>query len=174
MPTKAATAPARNVASEIAFLTRALKAPSLAAAVERLADRARPSRGRMRSSWPRVCSGRSPPGSLTAVKAGSVRRVSRPAKPWRTSTSTINAHSNATPSRIWAPWISSLPRKTSCSSDHPAPGKPTCRSGSGSAHVRPDTGWRSPPPRNGSPASPTPTTPAASKTNSSNSAASRY
>ena len=31
----------RNVASEIAFLTRALKAPSLAASVERLAERAR-------------------------------------------------------------------------------------------------------------------------------------
>jgi len=31
----------RNVASELAFLTRALKAPSLAAAVERLAERAR-------------------------------------------------------------------------------------------------------------------------------------
>ncbi|GAA4558680.1 hypothetical protein [Pseudonocardia xishanensis] len=31
----------RNVASEIAFLTRALKAPSLGAAVERLAERAR-------------------------------------------------------------------------------------------------------------------------------------
>ncbi|MFI7033543.1 IS21-like element helper ATPase IstB [Microbispora hainanensis] len=31
----------RNVASEIAYLTRALKAPSLAAAVERLAERAR-------------------------------------------------------------------------------------------------------------------------------------
>jgi hypothetical protein len=31
----------RNVASEIAFLTRALKAPSLADSVERLAERAR-------------------------------------------------------------------------------------------------------------------------------------
>lgn len=31
----------RNVASELAYLTRTLKAPSLAAAVERLAERAR-------------------------------------------------------------------------------------------------------------------------------------
>src|SRR6185369_11050060 len=31
----------RNVSGELAFLTRALKAPSLAAAVERLAERAR-------------------------------------------------------------------------------------------------------------------------------------
>lgn len=36
-----ATTPARNIAAEIAFLTRALKAPSLAGAVERLAERAR-------------------------------------------------------------------------------------------------------------------------------------
>jgi DNA replication protein DnaC len=35
------TAPARNMSSEIAYLARALKAPSLAGAVERLAERAR-------------------------------------------------------------------------------------------------------------------------------------
>src|SRR6476619_7664003 len=35
------TVNARNVASEIAYLARALKAPSLAGAVERLAERAR-------------------------------------------------------------------------------------------------------------------------------------
>jgi DNA replication protein DnaC len=38
MPAKTST---RNVASEIAFLARAMKAPSLAASVERLAERAR-------------------------------------------------------------------------------------------------------------------------------------
>jgi DNA replication protein DnaC len=37
----AAITPARNVSSEIAYLARALKAPSLAGAVERLAERAR-------------------------------------------------------------------------------------------------------------------------------------
>jgi DNA replication protein DnaC len=36
-----ATGSARNIAGELAYLTRALKAPSLAAAVERLAERAR-------------------------------------------------------------------------------------------------------------------------------------
>src|ERR1700754_1518061 len=40
MPTKD-TSPSRNLASEIAYLTRALKAPSRAGAVERLAERAR-------------------------------------------------------------------------------------------------------------------------------------
>src|ERR1700728_934173 len=37
----AGTTPARNVSSEIAYLARALKAPSLAGAVDRLAERAR-------------------------------------------------------------------------------------------------------------------------------------
>src|SRR6201996_4539568 len=42
MAARAGTAaPGRNVSSEIAFLSRALKAPSLAASVERLAERAR-------------------------------------------------------------------------------------------------------------------------------------
>ncbi|MFI0451242.1 IS21-like element helper ATPase IstB [Actinomadura sp. 6N118] len=42
MPAKTTTAAnGRNIASELAYLTRALKAPSLAAAVERLAERAR-------------------------------------------------------------------------------------------------------------------------------------
>lgn len=41
MATTKATTAGRNVASELAYLTRALKAPSLAGAVERLAERAR-------------------------------------------------------------------------------------------------------------------------------------
>ncbi|WP_280478775.1 IS21-like element helper ATPase IstB [Nocardia cyriacigeorgica] len=41
MATKTATQNSRNVASEIAYLARALKAPTLAGAVERLAERAR-------------------------------------------------------------------------------------------------------------------------------------
>src|SRR5689334_24477890 len=41
MTAKTTNIKGRNVSSEIAFLTRALKAPSLAASVERLAERAR-------------------------------------------------------------------------------------------------------------------------------------
>ena len=41
MATKTATGSGRNVAAELVYLTRTLKAPSLAAAVERLAERAR-------------------------------------------------------------------------------------------------------------------------------------
>ena len=42
MPTKTTSAPrpARDVSSEIVYLTRALKAPTLRAAVSRLAERA--------------------------------------------------------------------------------------------------------------------------------------
>src|ERR1700692_1952628 len=39
--TRATKAPARDVSAEVAFLTRALKAPTLRDAVERLAERAR-------------------------------------------------------------------------------------------------------------------------------------
>ncbi len=65
-----------------------------------------------------------------------------------------------TSSRTWGRWTSSPPKTTSCSSDHPAPARPTSRSGSRSAPAKPGTGSCSPPPPNGSPASPTPTTPA--------------
>ena len=41
MATKTTTGSGRNVAAELAYLTRTLKAPSLAAAVDRLAERAR-------------------------------------------------------------------------------------------------------------------------------------
>ena len=100
----------RNVASELAFLTRALKAPSLAAAVERLAERARPRAGPTRSSWPPACNARSPPAKPTAARAASAPPGSRPAKRWRTSTSTTNAPSSARSSPTSAPWTSS-PRK---------------------------------------------------------------
>src|SRR6266542_1792015 len=46
---------------------------------------------------------------------------------------------------------------------HQAPARPTWRSALGSAPARPATGWRSPPPPNGSTCSPTPTPPAACK-----------
>jgi hypothetical protein len=41
MATKTTTANSRNIASELAYLIRALKAPSLAGSVEQLAERAR-------------------------------------------------------------------------------------------------------------------------------------
>ena len=41
MPARTVTKPARDVAAELAFLTRALKAPTLRQSIDRLADRAR-------------------------------------------------------------------------------------------------------------------------------------
>ena len=52
-------------------------------------------------------------------------------------------------------------RRTWCSSDRPAPARPTSRSGWRSAPAKPATGSCSPPPPTGSPCSPKPTTPAA-------------
>jgi hypothetical protein len=60
------------------------------------------------------------------------------------------------------------------SSAHPAPARPTWPPDSRSAPAKPGTGSCSPRPANGSPASPTPTTPADCKTNSPGSAATRY
>ena len=70
-PTKAT----RDLTAELAFLTRALKAPSLREAAGRLAERART------EGW-------SPLVRPTAAKAGSGRPGSRPARAWKSSTTT--------------------------------------------------------------------------------------
>ncbi len=78
MVTKTSTNGARNVGSEIAYLTGALKAPTLAVAVDRLAERPAPRTGATRSSSPRVCSARSPPAKPTAARDASAPPASRP------------------------------------------------------------------------------------------------
>jgi hypothetical protein len=89
-------ATSRDTTAEIAFLTRALKAPTLRESVSRLAERARAeSWNPMRSSWPPACNGRLPPGSPTAGRAASAPPGSRPARAWRSSTSTTPAASDA-------------------------------------------------------------------------------
>ena len=97
MATAKTTAAARDLTAEVAFLTRALKAPTLRESVARLAERARA------ESWtPRGVPGRlpatrgRPPGSPTAARAASAPPGSRPARAWRSSTSTTPAASNAT------------------------------------------------------------------------------
>ena len=85
MPAKTSTS-TRDVTAELAFLTRALKAPTLRDAVERLAERARA------ESWTHeeflaACLQR--PASLTAVRAGSGPPASRGGSRWRSSTLTI-------------------------------------------------------------------------------------
>ena len=73
---------------------------------------------------------RSPPGSPTAAKGASAPPASRPARPWRSSTSTTPAASNASRSPTWAPWTSSPPARTSSSSARPGPARPTSPSAS--------------------------------------------
>lgn len=95
----------RNVASELAYLTRVLKAPSLAASIERLAERARA------ESWTheeflaaclqREVAAREAHGGEGRIKAARSRPlVSREESRWKTSTTITNAPSNATSSPI--------------------------------------------------------------------------
>ena len=132
---------ARDLSAEVAFLTRALKAPTLRESVARLAERARAeswtheeflvglpaARGR-RTRVPRRRGphpGRPVPGPQVA---GGVRLRPRP----RTQTRPR--------SLTWAPWTSSPPGTTWCSSARPAPARPTWPSAWRSAPARPGTG----------------------------------
>jgi DNA replication protein DnaC len=87
MPAK--TASSRNVGSEIAFLARAMKAPSLAASVERLAERARA------ESWTHeflaACLQREVAARESHGGEGRIRAARFPArKAWRSSITTTN------------------------------------------------------------------------------------
>lgn len=87
---------ARDLTSEVAYLTRALKAPTLRDSVDRLAERARAESWSIWSSWSPACNERSPPVNPTAVRAASGPHGSLPARAWKSSTSIMPAASNAT------------------------------------------------------------------------------
>jgi hypothetical protein len=162
-----AAAGSRDVTAELAYLTRALKAPTLREAIGRLANVPAPKPGATRSSSRPVCNARCPPENHMAVKAGFELPGFRRGSLWRSSTSTTPEVSNATPSPILGPWTSSPPRTTWCSSDHQEPGKPIWQSGLRSAPARPATASCSLPPANGSTAWPPPITVAPCKPSSS-------
>jgi hypothetical protein len=136
-----AAAAGRNVSSEIAYLARALKAPSLAGAVERLAERARA------ESWTHeeflaACLQREVAARESHGGEGRIRAARFPARKsledfdfdhQRSLKREVITHLGT----LWA-----------------------------SGPARPGTGSRSRPPPSGSPGSPTPTTPAASRTSS--------
>ena len=67
--------------AELAFLTRALKAPTLRRPFPGWPNAPAASPGRTRSSSPRACNGRSPRGSPTAARVGSAPPGSRPERP---------------------------------------------------------------------------------------------
>lgn len=85
------TANGRDVISEIAYLTRALKAPALRDSVEQ-ARRASPlgGAGPTRNTSPPACSGKSLPATRTAPKVVSGRPGFPPGSRSRTSTSTTS------------------------------------------------------------------------------------
>jgi hypothetical protein len=82
--------PARDLTAELAFLSRALKAPTLRQSVARLAERAR-GEGWSHEEFLAACNASSPPGKPTAARAASGTPASRPARAWRSSTSTTPA-----------------------------------------------------------------------------------
>jgi hypothetical protein len=87
---------ARDLSAEIAFVTRALKAPTLRESVDRLAERARAESWTHEEFLLACCNVRSPPASHTAGRAASAQPTSRPANRWKSSTSITPGGSNAT------------------------------------------------------------------------------
>ena len=102
-------AAARDVTAELAFLTGALKAPTLREAVPRRAARAR-SEAWSHEEFLAACLHEVARESHGA-RAASVPPGSRPASRWRTSISTMPAR-GARSSLTWAPWTSSPAKKS--------------------------------------------------------------
>ena len=89
--TSSSTGKARDLTGELAFVTRALKAPSLAAAVDRLAERAR-SESWTHEEFLLACLQREVAAREAHGGEGRIRAARFPArKAWRSSTSTTNA-----------------------------------------------------------------------------------
>jgi hypothetical protein len=99
MATKTTTA-RRDLTAELAYLTRALKAPTLREAVGRLAERARRETWSYEEFLAHACSVKCPPANPTAVRDASVPPASRHGSRWTRSTLTMPEDSNATPSPI--------------------------------------------------------------------------
>jgi hypothetical protein len=85
------TSASRDVEAELAFLTRALTRRAFGSRSRAWPNGPERRPGLMRSSSPRACNARSPPGSPTAAKDVSVPRASRPVSLSSTSTSTTPA-----------------------------------------------------------------------------------
>ncbi len=95
--------------SDLAYLCRALKAPTLARAVQRLAERAR-SEGWTHEEFLAACLEREAAARpSTAGKSASAPPASRPGRPSRSSTSAISTRCGATSSPTSAPWTWSRP-----------------------------------------------------------------
>jgi hypothetical protein len=94
MPAREKTGSGRTgeqTASDLAFYSRAMKAPALLDAAERLAERPGANPGLTPSSWSPACSARSPPASPTAARPASAQPASPRSRRSRSSTSPICA-----------------------------------------------------------------------------------
>jgi DNA replication protein DnaC len=140
---------ARKPSADLAFLCRALKAPSLAASIDRLATRARD------ESWTHeeflaACLEREVAARQDHGGEGRIRAARFPAR--KTLEDFDYDHQRSlkrTPCCTSAPSTSSPSAPTSCSSARPAPARPTSPSASASGPAKPATASRSPPPPNG-------------------------
>ena len=146
----AKTAQARDLAAEVAFLTRALKAPSLREAAGRLAGRARA------EDWSHeeflvACLQREVAARESHGGEGRIRAARFPA---RKSLEEFDFdHARGLKREVIA-HLGTLDFVTARDNvvflGPPGTGKPTWPSGWPSAPARPGTGWPSPPRRNGS------------------------
>ena len=166
MATKtAAASSARNVASEIAYLARALKAPTLGGAVDRLAKGPGPRTGPTRSSWRRACNAKSPPARHMAGRA----RIRAARFPARKSLEEFDFDHQRSLKRDTITHLGTLDFITAKENvvflGPPGTGKTHCPSVWRSAPAKPATASPSPPPPNGSPDWPRPTTAADCRTN---------
>lgn len=122
-----ATSKARDVSAELAFLTRALKAPTLREAIDRLAERARA------ESWTHeeflaACLQREVAAREAHGGEGRIRAARFPGRKSLEDFDFDHAQgSNANRSPTWEPWTSSPPARTWSSSARPAPARPTVR-----------------------------------------------
>ncbi len=159
---------------DLVHLCRALKAPTLASAVERLAERARTD-GWTHEEFLAACLER----EVAARQANGGELRIRAAKfPARKTLEDFDWDHQRSLKRDVIAHLGALDfieaaTTTSCSSARLAPARPTSRPASASGRVKPATGSCSPPPPNGSPDSPPPTIKAPFTTSSDASAATR-
>lgn len=118
----------RNLASELAYLTQVFKAPSLAASIDGLAERAR-AECWSHEEFLAACLQREVAARESHSGEARIRAARFPARKAIEDFDFGHQRSlSVRSSPTWAPWTSSLPAKTWCSWARQAPARPTCRS----------------------------------------------
>jgi hypothetical protein len=150
----ATTTTGRDLVAEFAFLTRALKAPTLRTSVARLAERAR-AEGWTHEEFLVACLQRALAARQAHGGEGRIRAARFPARKSLEEFDFDHARGrNRDTVAHLGTWTSWPHGRTWCSSAHPAPARPIWPSGWGSGPARPATGCCWPPPPSGSPAWP--------------------